>query len=277
VATVLGARVAPGDELARLAMGDRVARLRRAEARLADARREHDSARQLVERGVAPEVRLQIAEAELEVARAEVESIEVEIDNTVLRAPIAGVVNALLAEVGDFLPVVGEAVEIVDNNPLVAVVRVPQHAVARVRPGSEARVSPVGGEPVEGRVRFVAALADAATRTFRVDIKVPNPDGELPSGVSAEVVIPTEEVLAHRISPALAALNDRGEIGVFAVDEDETVVFHRVQLVRADAEGVWVTGPPERVRLIIARPGFLSDGQRVEAREVAEAPEAAGS
>lgn len=270
VTTQRGARVEPGAELARIAPGDREARLRRAEARLAAAQREFDIAEQLVERGTAPETRLQTATAELEATRADLSSIRVEIENTVIRAPIGGIVNRIIAETGDFVAVGGEVVEIVDNDPLVAVVQVPQHAVGRIRPGGEARVGIVGRESVAGTIRFVAPLAEAATRTFRVEIEVPNPEGDLPAGVSAEVVIPTETVEAHKVSPSLVTLDDEGAIGLFAVGEDGTVEFHPVQLVRAEADGVWVTGPPERVRLITIRPGFVSEGQAVDARQAAE-------
>jgi membrane fusion protein, multidrug efflux system len=230
-----------------------------------------ETASTLVARDAAPAVRLRTAEAELEAARAEVESIEVDIENTSLRAPIPGVVNRLISEVGDFVQVGGEVVEIVDNDPLVAVVHVPQHAVGRVRAGGEAHISIIGREAVAGTIRSVAPLADAQTRTFRVEIEVPNSDLALPSGISAEVVIPTETVLAHRVSPAIVSLNDRGEMGVFAVEDDGTVAFHPILFVRAEADGVWITGPPEEVRLIMARPGFVTPGQRVVADDV-EAP-----
>ena len=262
-----GDMVEPGQRLARLSLGDRPAQLRRAEAQLARAQQEYDAARQLVERDAAPEIRLQNAEADLQAAQAEVDAVQIEIDNTSLEAPIAGVVNEVIADIGDFVAVGGEVVVIVDNDPLLATVQVPQHSISRVRAGGEARVSMIGADPLEGTVRSVAPLADAETRTFRVEIEIPNPEGELPAGVSAEVVIPTETVAAHRISPAMVSLDDEGRIGVYSVDEDDAAVFHEITVIRSEADGVWVTGPPERARLITARPGFVQDGQLVDARE----------
>jgi membrane fusion protein, multidrug efflux system len=107
VNTRRGALVQPGNQLAQLALGDRPARLRRAQAQLAHAQQEYERAAHLVEEEVAPPVRLETAAAELEAARADVESIEEEIENTTLRAPIVGVVNRLIAEVGDFVAVGG--------------------------------------------------------------------------------------------------------------------------------------------------------------------------
>ena len=271
VLTSRGARVSPGDDLMQLDLGDRPARLRRAEAQLADAARNYEAVRQLVEEEITAEIELRRAEAELEEARAGLEDIQQEIEHTRLRAPIESFVNRLIAETGDFVSLGEQAVELVDNDPLLAVVDVPQHAIWRVRPGSSARVMLTGAEPVSGEVTFVAPLADPETRTFRTHIEIPNPDGELPAGVSAEVVIPTETVSAHCVSPAHVTLNDEGQVGVFTVDEEDIIQFHPIEFVRAEADGVWVTGLPEEIRLITVRPGLVSAGQKVDPNEQTEA------
>lgn len=267
VMTKQGANVKKGEPLARLSIGDRAARLQQAKSQLARAQQEFDAASQLVERKVAPPIRLDGAKADLAAAQAAVRTIEVEIERTTIESPIDAVVNRVVADVGAFVAVGGEVVEIVDNDPLVAVIQAPQHAIGRINTGGPARVSIIGGEPVKGKIRSVAPLADAQTRTFRVEVELPNPKRRIPSGVSAEVTIPTATVLAHRISPAIVSLNDQGQVGVFTIDENEYVRFHEITLVRSEANGVWVTGLPPRARLIIARPGFVQAGQRVIARD----------
>ena len=44
------------------------------------------------------------------------------------------------------------------------------------------------------------------------------------------------------------------------------VVFHSVDIVRTGVDGVWVTGLPERVRVITVGQGFVREGDRVEAQ-----------
>jgi multidrug efflux system membrane fusion protein len=263
----LGDAVEPQDELAQLALDDRPAQRAQAEARLANAEREFQAAEQLLERGTGTVAQRDAARAELEAARSDLAAVERDIANTTIRAPVEGIVNDFLADVGDYVSVGGEVVEIVDNDPLRVVVQVPQHAVEQVSRGDEARVRIVGGRVAEGIIRFIAPAADAATRTFRVEIVVANPDRALPSGISAEVVLPTETVSAHRISPALVGLDDQGRIGVYTVDEDDIVGFHMVEAVRTEADGIWVAGLPERARIVTIRPGFVRDGQEVEVRE----------
>ena len=106
---------------------------------------------------------------------------------------------------------------------------------------------------------------DEATRTYRVELEVDNADQSIVSGTTAEMRIPAETVSAHFLSPALLSLNGRDEIGVKSVDGDGKVVFHSVDIVRTATDGVWVTGLPERVRVITVGQGFVREGDPVEA------------
>ena len=51
----------------------------------------------------------------------------------------------------------------------------------------------------------------------------------------------------------------------FVIDEDGKVAFHTVDIVRTATDGVWITGLPERVRVITVGQGFVREGDRVEA------------
>lgn len=259
-----GARVAEGDLLARLDMGDREAKLREAEARVAGAESDFQATRAMAEDDLGARLQVDVKRAELAAARAQLEAIREDIANTELRAPMDGIINRRMAERGDFLSVGDPLAEIVVNDPLLAVVRVPQHRVQDVQPEQEARIRFLDGSTATGRVTFVAPVAEASTRTFRLEATFPNPEGSLPSGISAEVVIPVAEVEAHRVSPALLTLDDEGRLGLKAVADGE-VVFHPVEVVRADREGVWVTGAPPRMTLITVGGGFVRPGEAVAA------------
>ena len=262
-----GTRVEEGDVLAQLSTDDREARLARAEAQVASARRAAEAAQQLADRGVGPQSDVQARQAELEAARAELRAIQLEIENTTLRAPIAGVINRVIADIGAYVSPGGEVLEIVDNDPLIAVVQVQQSQIVNVRAGMPARIRFIGGEETQGEVRFVSPLADAATRTFRVEIEVPNPEGEVPAGISVEAMLVTRTVEAHHISTALVRLDEQGRLGLNAVDEDDRIVFKPVDIVMADSSGIWVAGLASRERLVTISQGAIAAGERVEVRE----------
>lgn len=271
-----GARVEAGEELARLRMDDRQAKERQASARVRRQESEVEATRQLVEDGHATPLELAAAEAELEAARAELEAVELDIRHTRIRAPIDGIVNRRVAERGDYVAVGEEVAEVVDNDPLLAIVHVPQHQIARVEAGQIARIRFLDGRRAEGEVRFASAVAEPGTRTFRVEIEVPNPEGRFPAGISATVEIPTDEVSAHKVSPAVIGLDDSGRVGVKTVDDDDRVAFHPVEVVRTAPDGVWVTGLPEQARIITIGQGFVTQGEPVRPRAQEEPPERRG-
>lgn len=270
-----GAAVERGDLLVELELGERRSQLRQAEARLNVARQQLNATRQLVEEGFEPDIEVETGEAELEAAQADLAAIEEEIERTRIRAPIPGRINQRMAEAGDFLSAGGQVAQIVNNDPLRATVQVPQHQIGRLQPGLPARVTVLGHDQAQGEVTFVGSLADPATRTFRVEVTIPNPDRELPAGSSAEVEIITAEVLAHKVSPAIVNLDDEGQVGVKTVDEQDRVQFHPVTVVRAERSGLWVTGLPGRARIVTVGQGFVSAGEQVVPRDVAELNDAA--
>lgn len=262
-----GNRVSRGDQVGQLSADDRAARLARAHAQVASADRDFDAARGLADRDLGTEAEAQARRAELEAARAELRAIELEIANTELTAPISGIINEVITEIGSYVSVGGDILEVVDNARLIASVQVQQTAIQGVRTGMPAQVRFIGGGTREGEVSFVSAVADAATRTFRVEVEIDNSDGALPSGLSAEVTLPVETVTAHRVSPALGRLDEQGRLGVYVVDDEDRIAFLPVEIVRARGDGVWITGLSERARIVTISQGSLTPGQQVNVTE----------
>jgi len=258
-----GQRVEKGEFLVRLAMEDRQARLEEARAVLQQRLREHQAAQRLGESGLQSQVRQDEAAAALASARAAVERIELDIEHTRITAPFDGIIDRVLLEVGDYAAVQDPVATIVDNSRLIAEAYLSQRHFDAVSIGGTAQVTPVSGDTREGRIIAIAPRAEESSRTFRVEVQVPNPDG-VPANTSAEVVIPTGTVSAHQLSPALLELDDDGRLGVKVVSQVGQVDFLPVEIVRSGSRGVWVTGLPKRARVITAGAGFVTPGQAVE-------------
>ena len=262
-----GREVTADTIIARIAMDDRHARLRRAEAQLKRSESDYQATKKMVEQGHQSRLQLEAAEAALEAARAELETVQLDIDNTRMRTPMAGILDTLHVEAGDYIAVGERVADIIENNPLTAVVNIPQQHVQQLKKGMEATVHFAGGEPRQGSIEYIASRADTGTRTFRTEITVDNPQRQLPSGISVRVEIATEEVRAHRVSPALISLDDRGELVVKSVDDRQRVRQHPVIIVRAEADHVWISGLPEQLRLITVGHGFVNAGEEVRVSE----------
>lgn len=271
-----GARVARGDEVVRLDPRDLEARGREARAAVRQREMEFDAARKLSVRNFQTGTALAAAEANLEAARATLASVEVDLGNTRLLAPFEGRLDQRMVEIGDYVSDGAAIGRILQVDPILVVGYVIQQQRHRVRQGVAGEARLITGQTVSGRVRYVAAESDATTRTFRVELEVPNPDGVLLSGVSAEIRIALETTQAHRVSPALLALDDRGRLGIKSVGDVGVVDFHPVEIVRTDGDGIWVSGLPDPVRVIVVGQGFVHPGQRVEAVPVSADEDGSG-
>lgn len=260
-----GARVKKGEMIARLDVRDREARLQQARALVDQRSIQYDAARRLKSKNFQSQTNVAEALANLQAARAEVARVEVEIANSVLVAPFDGVLHTRPVEIGDFVAEGKEVARIIELDPILVTGDVTQRELDHLEVGVRGDAKLITGQKLEGVVRYVAAEADESTRTFRVELEVDNPDRSVVSGTTAELRIPAETVSAHYISPALLSLNVRDEVGVKSVADDGKVVFYPVDVVRTGVDGVWVTGLPDRVRVITVGQGFVREGDRVEA------------
>jgi multidrug efflux system membrane fusion protein len=262
-----GAHVKAGDTICELNVDERQAMLKQARAVMKQRQLEYDASRQLKEKGFRSETALAGDQAQYEAAKAQVERMEKELDDTRLRAPFDGVVDARMADVGDYLAPGQPCAMVIDQDPFLVIGQASEKDVGAIHKGDAGWASLVTGERVSGKVRFVAKSADAATRTFRVELEIPNRDGAIRDGVTAEMHVTGETVEAHRVSPAILSLDEKGAIGVRIVDEGHKVRWAPVRIIADTAEGVWIAGLPKSVMIITVGQDFVSPGQDVKVAE----------
>jgi multidrug efflux system membrane fusion protein len=140
---------------------------------------------------------------------------------------------------------------------------VSENEIPLIKTGDRGWAKLITGERAEGHLRFVAQSADPATRTFRVELEVPNDASTIRDGVTAEIHVTTRTVLAHRISPAILGLNDSGVVGVRIVEQGNRVRFVPVTIIADGADGVWVAGLPPTVTVITVGQEYVINGQVV--------------
>ena len=260
----MGADLEAGQLIARIDIAARQADLDRAKQERDRAQLEFDNATALVKRGVATVDRVAQAQATLAAAQAGVSAAEEAIGNTEIRAPFAGRLEALDVNLGEFVSTGNDVGRIVDNTPLTISIQIPQQSLRDIKVGQAAEVAFITGETSKGEVRFVSTSADAETRTFMARVEVPNADGAIPAGISAQLRIPTGKLTAHFISPAILSLDTDGTLGVKTVNADNGVEFHEISIVRAQTDGIWVAGLPDETRIISIGQGFVNDGETVD-------------
>ncbi|MEE4361522.1 MAG: efflux RND transporter periplasmic adaptor subunit [Pseudomonadales bacterium] len=260
-----GDRVDTGALLCSIDVETRKALIEESRRAVEQAQIEYSGATKLAERGYQSETAIAAARTRLAAATAELEQRELDLARTEIRAPFAGVVETRPVEIGDYLQPGAVCARIVDPDPMMLVGEVAERDVARVQPGDPGYGRLITGQDVEGTVAFVARTANPTTRTFRVEVAVPNADAQLRDGVTAEMRLPVERFEAHRVPSALLALDDAGDLGLRILDEDNIVRFVRVEVVKDAGNGIWVKGLPRVATIITVGQELVTAGQQVEA------------
>ncbi|RMD49324.1 MAG: efflux RND transporter periplasmic adaptor subunit [Alphaproteobacteria bacterium] len=258
-----GSPVKAGDVLCRIDEGTRPARVAEARARLAQAEDELEAAEKLASGGFASERRLINARAQLESARAALAAAEDELARTVIRAPFDGVLDTDTAELGSLLQPGALCARVVDLDPILLVGWATEMDVGRIRVGAPAGGRLLDGRELHGKVTHVGVSADPATRTYRVEIAVPNPDGAIRDGATVEIFIALAGTRAHEVPASALTLDGQGRLGLRLI-EDGRARFHPVEVLRDAPNGVWVSGLPETADIIVVGQEFVTDGRRVE-------------
>ena len=251
--------------IARMDERDRTARLAQAKATVKQREVEYEGRVKLKSESYVSEAQLQEAVAALEAARTELTRAELDLEYRFIRAPFDGALQSRIAEVGDFVKRGDPIATFVDNRTIIVSANLSEFDAKYVAVGDMAEARLATGEHVRGAIRYVAPVADEATRTFAVELEVDNQDGLLRAGGTAELRIPAELVHAHRVSPSLLTLDDAGNVGLKIINDDGRVEFVVADIALSSSDGVWVAGLPDTATIITVGQGFVSSGAIVNA------------
>ena len=185
----------------------------------------------------------------------------VELNRTEVKAPFSGYLEQIVKP-GNYLERGQVCATIIQLNPITFMAEVPEFKSNKVKNDQGVVLKLVTGEEVEGKLTFVSKSASPTTRTFKVESQVKNPGGFIRDGLTADMTIKIDKVLAHKISPSILLLSDEGKLGIRSVKEN-LVEFNEIIILEDSADGVWIVGIPEVIEIIIQGQGFVENGQKV--------------
>ena len=191
-----------------------------------------------------------------------------------VKAPFDGYLETFSVKEGDYLNTGAVCATIIDPDPMRLIGEISEKEINFVKVGAKAVAELISGKKVEGVVSFVSTSANKGTRTFRVEIDVKNSDRSIRDGVSAQIAIEGDTILAHKISPSILMLGEAGELGIRTVNEDDQVEFKKIEILEDSMEGIWITGLPKNTRIITVGQEYVFQGQTVNVKEISESPEA---
>jgi RND family efflux transporter MFP subunit len=181
-----------------------------------------------------------LAQAAFDSARAQLDLARIALNDTVIHAPLGGVVSKRHAQAGEKLSPDSPVFSIVDLKQLTLDAQVPASDIPRVKVGQDVRfkVDGFGNRAFVGKVLRINPAAEAGSRAMLVYIGVDNPDGVLRAGMFAKGVVTTEKSAAHPLLPIAAVQQENGKDVVYRVDGGKVVVQPVRLGLRSEDEGL---------------------------------------
>ncbi|WP_158241776.1 efflux RND transporter periplasmic adaptor subunit [Tabrizicola sp. TH137] len=281
-----GDRVRSGDLLATIdprdiensvAMAE--AEVAAAEAAEAAARAQAERQRQLFEKGIVAEAALQAAEAEAEAAkgrlnseRAKLASARDQRSYADLRAPVDGIITAVMADPGEVVASGQPVVQVAAGSAREAAFNLSAELASQAKPGLAVEVMLLSDPTVTttGTLREVSPVADPVTRTYRVFVTLPDAPDAMSFGsvVEGKVLVP---VAGRFTIPAAAITVQDGAPAVYVVDAGMKLERRPVTILRYEtATAILSGGIGVGDRVVTAGVSKLRPGQDVTLWEAAQ-------
>jgi multidrug efflux system membrane fusion protein len=262
-----GDHVKTGDTILMLDAEEKTSGVEMARQVLVQREAEFAAMERLVKSGNMAKLQADSARSALAAARSQLESMQAELDRNEVKAPFDGLIDRVPVEIGSAVMQGAEVATILDLDPIVARGEVSEQSLRYIKLGDTADVRLVSGETVQGTVRYISRDASTSTRTFRVEIAVPNPDLLIPAGMTAELTLRAQPADAVVLPRSVVTLSNSGDLGIRAVGADGHVVFYPIDLIDDTPDGLVLGGIPKDARIIVAGQDLVADGDQVTAVE----------
>ena len=247
------------------------AAVKTAQDQLAQAAEQLAVGETLSAKGSLPETQLTARRAAKSAAVGALSQAQAAADRLSLVAPFAGTVDAVNVEEGEWVQQGTPIATLIALDPIIVKAEVAERDVAHVAVGAKALVRLVSGVELEGTVKHLARKASDKTRTFALEVDLPNPDGAIPSGMTAELRLTAATQPALTVPRSVLTLNEAGQVGLRVVTEDDIAAFLPVELIDDTEAGFVVTGVPQGARVIVAGQDLVRDGDAVAVKELTRA------
>lgn len=182
--------------------------------------------------------------AQVEAARANLKAIETQVEDTVIRAPFAGIITQKNATPGDFVTPTSfasstsSATSVVTlANDLEILAKVPEVDIGQIRPGQavEIRADSFPNQTFKGVVRLVSpeAKEDPTQRgviTFEVRVRIASGKDKLRSGMTTDLAFLGKQLDNALMVPTVAIVTNKGQTGVLIPDRNNKPKFQPVTI-----------------------------------------------
>lgn len=267
-----GAVVQPGQVLARLDPLDTGLAAQAAEAQRRLAEADLRRYRELREKNFVSQAAVDARQTAFDAAAAQAGLARNQSAYTELRAGQTGVVGQVLAEAGQVVTAGQPVFRLARLDTPEVAIAIPEGRLTEVRKAGGAEISLWAGPErrYRGRLREVAAVADAASRTYAARVAILDADEHVGFGMSASVRFVDAGTTGRIVIPATALFQKEAQPAVWLVGADATVSLRPVEVARYDAGSVEIaSGLAAGERIVAAGVHKLAPGEKIRIAEAA--------
>lgn len=264
----VGSPVRAGQVLARLDPADQALNLAAVEAELSLAQAEAERYRTLKARNFVSQTALDGKETALKAARAQAELARNQRGYTDLLADQAGVIARVEAEVGQVVAPGQTVLRLARPDQPEAAFDLPESRMGKLRVGDrvQVRLWADGERDYPGQIREIGAVADAATRTYPVRVRIESADPALKLGMSATVSVDMPG--AGLRLPGGAIFQQGDQPAVWVVGQDDKVSLRPVQVLAWEEGYARIGGGLQGgERVVVAGAHKLAPGEQIQPQE----------
>lgn len=238
--------------------------LNQAELQLGNLETEFERIKGLYEEGGISKSDYESMELQVKVSKSSYENL---LENTVLRAPVSGVITARNYDRGDLYGMASPIFVLQQITPVKILVGVSETDYTKVKRGDEAVITAdaLPGRTFTGKVSRIYPTIDPASHTFQTEVIVPNGDRALRPGMYAKVNL-TFAVNYSVVVPdvAIVKLQGSGQKSVYVLNADNTVTLRTVTLGRhIDGKYEILSGIEEGETIVVKGQTALKNGAAV--------------
>ncbi|MBX3597878.1 MAG: efflux RND transporter periplasmic adaptor subunit [Rhizobiaceae bacterium] len=259
-----GDHIKAGQLIMRLDSEEKPAAVETARQLVIQREAELEAARQLSKTGTLAKLQLTTAVSALAQAQSQLETAQAELQRTNIVAPFDGVVDAISVEIGSSVQQGAEVAVMLSLDPMIVKGEVSERDLSHIALRDNADVQLVNGSTAQGTLRYISREATEATRTYKVEIAIPNPQDTIAAGMTAELTLRSVPVDAVALPRSVVTLSASGDLGIRAVDESNKVVFYPIDLVDDTPAGLLLAGIPAGTRVIMAGQDLVKEGDEVK-------------
>ncbi len=206
------------------------------------------------------------AEASVAQAEAGLMAARNTLNNCIITSPINGVVGTISLSLGDTANPSAVAAIVSNTSQLEVEVMVSETEVSHIQKGSQVDVvvRAVRDEPFLGEVKSISTVADPVKRNYPVKVSLPNTEGQIKSGMFAELTIDTMSRQGILTVPVGAVIPKGGQDIVYLVDgESRAQVAEVTTGIKNDQYIEIVSGLTAGQEVIVKGNTLVSDGTLV--------------